>query len=71
MIFTGAEYPSGQTLKNIVIEDNEIDCPLTPHGITAKNVDGLYVRGNKIISKDEPVVIAECTNVCCKDGDHS
>lgn len=64
MVFAGAEHPSGQVLSNIVIEDNVINCPFTPHGITARNVDGLIVRGNKIISKDEPVIIGECTNVC-------
>ena len=63
MVFTGAEHPDGQTLSNIVIEDNVIDCPKTPHGISVKNVDGLTIRRNKITSNNEPVLINDSINV--------
>lgn len=69
MLFTGAEHPSGQTLKNIVIEDNFIDCPRTPHGISARHVDGLTVKGNTIVSKGEPITVGECANVCIEADD--
>ena len=65
MVFAGAEHPAGQVLSNITIEDNVINCPSTPHGITVRNVDGLIVRGNKITSKDTPIIIEDSTSVCC------
>ncbi len=64
MVFVGANRPQGQAISNIFIEDNVIDCPLTPHGISVSNVDGIFVRGNTIVSKDDPVIIKDCTNVC-------
>lgn len=62
MVFAGAEHPDGQVLSNIIIEDNIIDCPSTPHGITVRNVDGLVVRGNKVVSMNDHIVISDCTN---------
>jgi len=62
MVFVGADAPA-QSIRNITIENNLIDCPLTPHGISVKNTDGVRVFGNKVTAKDEEVIIADCSNV--------
>lgn len=55
--------PACQTIRNIVIEDNIIDCPRAEHGIFVRNVDGVTVRRNRIVSRGEPVCIENCSNV--------
>lgn len=62
MVFVGADAPA-QSIRNITIENNVINCPLTPHGISVKNTDGVKLFGNRITSKDVAVTISDCSNV--------
>ncbi|MCR5681468.1 MAG: right-handed parallel beta-helix repeat-containing protein [Clostridiales bacterium] len=58
-----ADHPEGQSIRNIVIEDNEIDAPGQQHAIFCRNVDGLTVARNHVNVAGEPVIIEDCTNV--------
>ncbi len=55
--------PSGQTISNILIEDNIIDSPNADHGMFIRNAKGVTIRGNSINCKKEPVVFNECLDV--------
>lgn len=57
------DKPNAQTIRNIVIEDNLIDCPRAEHGIFVRNVEGLTIRRNKIVSKGEGERIENCSRV--------
>ena len=63
MVFVGVEGKPARSIRNITIENNVIDCPVTPHGISVKNTDGVKVLGNKVTAKNEEVIIADCVNV--------
>ncbi|MBQ6788992.1 MAG: right-handed parallel beta-helix repeat-containing protein [Clostridia bacterium] len=65
-VLADSEDPNGQCMKNIVIEDNIIECPSSDYGILVRNVDGLTVRRNKVIARCENVKIEACTNVICE-----
>jgi len=52
-----AEKPHFPTHKNIVIEDNIIDCPDAPHGIYVSNTEHLTLNRNQVVSAAEPVVV--------------
>lgn len=57
--------------KNILIENNMIDCPDCKYGILAQNVDGLTIRGNDIRSAQENIVVNTCINVDVRqNGSH-
>jgi len=58
-----SDHPKGQTISNIIIEDNIIDCPNAEHGIFLRNIDGVKLARNRINVKNEPIVIEDCTNV--------
>lgn len=62
MVYADSEKPNSRPIKNVTIEDNIIECPKTSHGISVRNVDGLRIARNKIISKNEPIVIETCEN---------
>ena len=53
----------GQSIRNIVVEDNIIAVPDACGGISARNVDGLYIRRNKIVCDGPAVRIDDCTGV--------
>ncbi len=55
--------PRDCPMKNIVIEDNIIDCPRAEHGIYVRNTDGLTLKRNHTVSQGEPCVITNCRNV--------
>ena len=55
--------PSGQTISNILIEDNIIDSPNADHGIFIRNAKGVTVRGNSVNCKKESVVYHDCLDV--------
>ena len=55
--------PSIKCMKNVLIEDNIIDCPTTEWGIFVRNVDGVTLRRNRVLAKKENVVIQCCDNV--------
>jgi len=67
MVYADSTDPESCCIKNIVIEDNIIEVPNTSHGIYVRNVDGLRIARNKIISKNEPVVISVSKNVSFED----
>ena len=53
----------GQSIYNIVVEDNIIDVPFAAHAIYIRNVDGLKVARNKCICYDQAVIIKDCIHV--------
>ncbi len=55
--------PTVKCMKNVVIEDNIIDCPTTDYGIFVRNVDGVTLRRNHVISRRDNVKIECCDNV--------
>lgn len=55
--------PSGQTISNILIEDNIIDSPNANHGIFVRNGKGVTIRGNSCNCKNEPVICQDCVDV--------
>lgn len=55
--------PVCPTIRNIVIEDNIIDCPKAEHGIYVRNAIGVTVRRNRIVSRSEPIHIEKCSGV--------
>ena len=57
-----ADHPKGQSIRNVVIEDNEIDAPHKEHAIFCRNVDGLRIARNRVNVSGEPVVIEDCTD---------
>ena len=57
-----ADHPEGQSIRNVVIEDNEIDAPHKEHAIFCRNVDGLRIARNRVNVSGEPVVIEDCTD---------
>lgn len=67
MVYADSQNPDNCCIKNVVIEDNIIEVPNTSHGIYVRNVDGLRISRNKIISKNEPVIISVCKNVSIDD----
>ena len=52
-----ANNPTAATHKHVVIEDNIVDCPESPHGVYVSNAVEAIVRRNHITSSDEPVVV--------------
>jgi len=63
LIMADSPKANGQSIHNVVIEDNIISLPGAAGGISARNVDSLYIRRNKIICEGSPVRISDCTNV--------
>ena len=55
--------PTGQTIRNIVIENNVINAPRCPYAIQLRNIDGVTVRNNVMTSQEQNVVITDCTNI--------
>jgi hypothetical protein len=57
-----ADHAEGQSIRNIVIEDNVIDAPGKEHAIFCRNIDGLRVAGNRMNVSKEPIIVKDCTN---------
>jgi hypothetical protein len=55
--------PKELCIKNIVIEDNVINCPGARYGIYLRNVDGAVLSRNQVIVKDSPVFFENCANI--------
>ncbi len=53
----------GQSICNIIIEDNIIDAPFVDHGIFVRNTVGVKIARNKIHVKGDPIVVEDCRNV--------
>lgn len=58
-----SESPEGQSIYNVVIEDNLIDAPNAEHGIYCRNVDGLQIARNMINVAGEEIVVEDCINI--------
>ena len=58
-----SEHPSGQSIRNILIEDNLIDSPRQEHAVFCRNAEGLTIRRNRMRVRGKPVVIEDCTEV--------
>ncbi len=67
MVYADADDANNCCIKNITIEDNFIEVPYTSHGIYVRNVDGLRIARNKIISQNEPVFVSICENVSIEE----
>jgi len=59
-VLVDANLPEGTPHKNILIEDNIIDCPSAQHGIYVANAEHVTVRRNHIRCVGEPVIIIDC-----------
>lgn len=55
--------PNGTSIKNILIEDNLIDCPHSPKGIMVRDSENVTIRRNKVISGGEDYLISNCKNL--------
>lgn len=51
-----AKNPTSNTHKNVVIEDNIIDCPDAPHGVYVSNTENLILRRNQVVAAEEPII---------------
>ena len=60
-----AEAPDRPAHKNIVIENNIIDCPGGKYAISAANVDGLTIRGNHMRCGGQAVLTENCARYEC------
>lgn len=49
-----AKNPTAATHKNVIIEDNIIDCPDAPHGIYVSNTENLTIQRNQVVSAAPP-----------------
>ena len=58
-----ADKPDRPAHKNILIENNIIDCPACQHAIRAEHVDGLTVRGNQVRCAEQGILVEHCENV--------
>ena len=62
LVKADAPEAAGQTIKNILIENNVIDAPGAQHGILCRNVEGLTIKNNTINVSGEEVYITDCEN---------
>lgn len=58
-----ANNPTKPVHKNILIENNIIDCPDCKYGILAQNIDGLTIRGNDIRCAEKNIEVNNCINI--------
>lgn len=63
LVKADCKNPEGQSVKNILIEDNEIYCPQSSNGIIIENSEKVIIRNNKILSKDDNIVIKNSSEV--------
>lgn len=62
-----APEPVGQSIRNIVIEDNIVYAPASDHAFYIRNADGVIVRRNCCTVKGEPTVTEKCVNVTVEE----
>ena len=55
--------PKGQSVKNIEIENNDIYCPESEHGIIIANSKNILIKNNKIISNYKNISITNSLDV--------
>ncbi len=63
MVKADCKLPTCRPIRNIVIEDNLIDCPKAPYGIYIRNADGVQLHRNKIISGGEDIHVEISSHV--------
>ncbi len=54
---------TGQAMKNIIIEDNVVDCPNTKFGILVANTAGVKIARNKVNVQLSDIIQYECTDI--------
>lgn len=62
LVKADAPHACGQTIKNILIENNIIEAPGAQHGILCRNVEGLVIKNNDINVSGEELYITDCEN---------
>ncbi len=55
--------PKGQSIHNVVVENNVIYAPNCKNAIYARNVEGLYMKNNICTTLKEPIQIEDSTNI--------
>ncbi len=63
VVMADCKNPEARPIRNIVIEDNIIDTPKCNHGIFVRNVDGVTIRRNKVVAREEGIQVEVCSNV--------
>lgn len=56
-------HPIGQSIHNIVIENNLIYAPHCKNAIYARNVEGLHLKNNVCMTAEDAICITDCTNI--------
>ncbi len=62
-VMADCKKPDCRPIRNIVIEDNIIDTPKCKHGIFVRNVDGVTIRRNKVVAREEGIQVEVCSDV--------
>ncbi|HOU09432.1 MAG TPA: right-handed parallel beta-helix repeat-containing protein [Clostridiales bacterium] len=62
-VLVDANLPEGTPHKNILIENNIIDCPSSQHGIYIANAENVTVRGNSIRCAGGEIAVVDCRDV--------
>ena len=57
----------GHSIKNILIEDNIIDCPYSPKGIMVRDAENVIIRRNKVSSGGVPYDLSYCENLTLEE----
>ena len=63
LVLSDSPDARGQSMRNIVIEDNIIDAGNADQAVYIRNVDGLRFRRNQIVCTKTAITIRDCTNV--------
>ena len=56
-------HAKGQSIHNIRIENNVIYAPNCANAMYIRNVEGLYMKNNVCITRNDPIMIEDCTNI--------
>lgn len=56
-------HAKGQSIHNIVVENNVIYAPNCANAIYVRNVDGLVMKNNICTTREDPIHIDDCTNI--------
>lgn len=62
-VLVDSNLPEGTPHKNILIEDNIIDCPSAQHGIYIANAEHVTVRRNHIRCAGEEIAVIDCRDI--------
>ena len=59
-------HAKGQSIHNVVIENNVIYAPNCGNAMYIRNVDGLVLKNNICTTSGNPITIQDCTNITVK-----